>query len=41
MGGGQTVGSRPKERHSHGLKFELDLGGSRRPKDMRAALWDV
>ena len=41
MGGGQTVGSRPMERHSHGLEFELDLGGSRRPRHLRAAPWDV
>ena len=29
------------ERHSHGLEFELDLGGSRKARDLRAAPWDV
>ena len=29
------------ERHSHGLEFELGLGGSSRPRELRAAPWDV
>ena len=29
------------EHHSYSLEFKLDLGGSSRPRDLRAAPWDV